>query len=58
MGIQNIVNMIEALKAEEYGVFGSTKTNDKDMLLVQHSEFFGFQRACDRIVHELKHNLK
>jgi hypothetical protein len=48
--------MIEKIKGEEYEIFGSTKTNDKDMLLIQHSEFFGFQRACDRIIHELKQN--
>jgi hypothetical protein len=56
MDIQNIVDMIEKIKGEEYENFGSTKTDDMDMLLIQHSEFFGFQRACDRIIHDIKQN--
>ena len=50
----NIINKIELIKAEEYSLFGDTKTNDKDMLLIQHSEHFGFQRACDYIISEIR----
>ena len=54
MEIKDIIKKIEKVKEEEYGYFGETKTTEKDLLLIQHSEHFGFQRACDRIIHDLR----